>query len=220
MSFDPPKLYAITDTQLSGLSHAAQVVRLAAGGATLIQLREKNLSSRAFYDEATEALRVARDLGVKLIVNDRVDIALALRADGVHLGQTDLRSADARRLLGPSAIIGLSVHNEAQARSALRSPVDYLAAGPVFATKSKDNPDPVLGSGGLRAIRRIIGTIPLVAIGGIDHRNALEVLHAGADAIALISGLLSNPDGIESAARAMIRLWDPKTPENQRVQQI
>jgi len=212
MSFDLPKLYAITDTRLSGLSHAAQVTRLAAGGATLIQLRDKHLSSRAFYYEANEALRVARGLGVKLIVNDRVDIALALRADGVHLGQTDLPPEVARTLLGSDAIIGLSVHNEEQARNALHSSVDYLAAGPVFATKSKDNPDPVLRSGGLRAIRKVIGTTPLVAIGGIDHRHALEVFHAGADTIALISCLLSNPNGIESATRAFIRLVSSKTP--------
>lgn len=213
MSFDLPKLYAITDTRLSGLSHAAQVTRLAAGGANLIQLREKHLSSRAFYEEACDALRIARDLGVKLIVNDRVDIALALGADGIHLGQTDLPVEDARRLLGPNAIIGLSVHTEQQAGGALHSAVDYLAAGPVFATKSKDNPDPVLGIDGLRAIRKIIGTIPLVAIGGIDHRNALEVLH-GADAIALISAVLANPDGIEAATRTLLQLWNPKTPEN------
>lgn len=220
MSYDLPKLYAITDTRLSGLPHATQVTRLAAGGATLIQLREKRLSSRAFYEEGYKALRVARDLGVKLIVNDRVDIALALGADGVHLGQTDLPSEDARRLLGPNAIIGLSVHNDEQAGNALHSSVDYLAAGPVFATKSKDNPDPVLGLDGFRTIRKIIGTTPLVAIGGIDHRNAPDVFHAGADAIALISGLLANPDRIEAATRALIQLGVSKISGNQDVQQI
>jgi thiamine-phosphate pyrophosphorylase len=214
MSFDLPKLYAITDTRLSGLSHAAQVTRLAAGGAKLIQLREKHLSSRAFYEGACDALRVARELGVKLIVNDRVDIALTLGADGVHLGQTDLPTEDARRLLGPNAIIGLSVHNEEQAESAMHSSADYLAAGPVFATKSKDNPDPVLGINGLLAIRKTIGTIPLVAIGGIDHRNALDVLHAGADAIASISAVLANPIGIEAATLALIQLRNTKTSEN------
>ena len=206
MSFDLPKFYAITDTRVSGLSHGAQVTRLAAGGAKLIQVREKHLSSRAFYDEACDALRIARELGVKLLINDRVDIALALDADGVHLGQTDLPAESARRLLGPNAIIGLSLHSEEQARRAPLSAVDYLAAGPVFATKSKDNPDPVLGIDGLRAIRTVIGKMPLVAIGGIDHRNAFEVLHSGADAIASISAVLANPNGIEAATRALIQL--------------
>lgn len=212
MSFNPPKLYAITDARLSGLSHAEQVARLAAGGATLIQLREKHLPSRAFYQEAVATLAIARGLGVKVIINDRVDIALALRADGVHLGQDDLPPAAARELLGSDAIIGISVHNADQAKDALDLPIDYLAAGPVFPTRSKENPDPVLGLEGLRDIRQMIGTIPLVAIGGINLENARAVFEAGADAIALISALLSPPEEIEASTGRFLSLTPRKLP--------
>ncbi|HWS99520.1 MAG TPA: thiamine phosphate synthase [Pyrinomonadaceae bacterium] len=202
MRIDLPKIYPITDARLSGLSHAEQVKRLAAGGATFIQLREKRLPPREFYREAEEALRVARELGVRLIVNDRADIALALGADGVHLGQDDLPPAAARELLGARAVIGFSTHNEEQAREAVRLPVDYLAIGPVFQTPSKENPDPVVGLEGLRRVRRLVGQIPLVAIGGISPENAPEVLAAGADSIAVISLLLAgDPEGIERRTR-------------------
>lgn len=206
MSFHLPKLYAITDGRLSGLSHAEQLGRLAAGGATLIQLREKYLPSRAFYQEAEAAWLVARELGVKVIINDRVDIALALQACGVHLGQNDLPPEAARKLLGPSAIIGLSVHNAKQAKEAMGLPIDYLAAGPIFRTTSKDNPDPLLGLDELRDIRRMVGTIPLVAIGGINLANARAVFEAGADAIALISALLSKPADIKECTRSVLAL--------------
>ena len=209
MTFDLPQLYAITDMRVSDLSHAAQVGQLAAGGATLIQLREKHLPARYFCEEAEAAITTARSFGVKIIINDRVDIAMALQADGVHLGQTDLHPNAARKLLGPDAIIGLSVHNAAQARLALPLPVNYLAAGPIFPTVSKSNPDPVLGVEGLGQIRRVIGDFPLVAIGGISIMNASEVLAAGADSVALISGLLSTGD-IASTTRALLSLASPE----------
>jgi thiamine-phosphate pyrophosphorylase len=205
MTFDLPQLYAITDMRISGLSHAAQVGQLAAGGATLIQLREKHLAARYFYEEAEAAITTARSLGVKIIVNDRADIVTALQADGVHLGQTDLDARAARKLLGPDAIIGLSVHNEAQAHLALTLPVNYLAAGPIFPTVSKSNPDPVLGVEGLGQIRHIVGDFPLVAIGGISTANASEVFAAGADSVALISALLSTGD-IAATTRAFLSL--------------
>src|SRR5437879_3913067 len=119
------KLYPITDTRLSGLSQAAQVAQLIEGGATLIQLREKYLPAREFYQEAQEALRLARSRGSRIIINDRVDIALALKADGVHLGQDDLPPVAARKLLGADAIIGFSTHSAEQARTAIAMPVDY-----------------------------------------------------------------------------------------------
>lgn len=204
MSFHLPRLYAITDTRLSALSHAEQVVKLVRGGATLIQLREKHLPSGAFYQEADAAVRIARAHGVKVIINDRVDIALALQADGVHLGQHDLSPVAARRLLGSGAIIGVSVHNKEQAKDALVLPIDYLAAGPIFPTSSKQNPDPILGLDGLRYIRRTVGPIPLVAIGGINLERAGAVFKAGADAIALISALLSQPREIEANTRSFL----------------
>jgi len=186
-----PKLYPITDLRLSGLPHAEQVARLSRGGASLIQLREKNLSPREFYREAEQALLVARERGARIIINDRVDIALALGADGVHLGQEDLDAESARRLLGEAAIIGFSTHNIEQAIEAARHPLDYLAIGPIFNTTSKENPDPEIGLATLRRVRDALPrALPLVAIGGITRTNARAALEAGADAVAVIGDLL------------------------------
>jgi thiamine-phosphate pyrophosphorylase len=194
----PPKLYPITDRRLSGLSHAEQAARLIEGGATFIQLREKYLSPREFYREAEEALKVARARGAKLIINDRADIALALGADGVHLGQEDMPPEAARALLGGGAVIGFSTHSVGQAAAAARLPVDYIAVGPVFATGSKENPDPVLGLEGLRRVREAVGvSAKLVAIGGITRENAPSVLGAGTDSVAVISALLGREDPSE-----------------------
>jgi thiamine-phosphate pyrophosphorylase len=161
------------------------------GGATFIQLREKNLSAIDFYNEAKAALDVARQRGVTLIINDRADIARALSANGVHLGQDDLPPEAARKLLGPNAIIGYSTHNVTQAIAGAAFPVDYIAIGPIFETGTKANPDPVVGLEGLRAVRKAIGDIPLVAVGGITETNAAAVIDAGADSVAVISALLS-----------------------------
>lgn len=191
MPFELPKLYPITDRRLSGLSHAEQVARLVEGGAVFIQLREKHLSPREFYREAEEALKVARARGAKLIINDRADIALTLDADGVHLGQDDVPPEAARALLGEGAVIGFSTHSVEQAIAAARLPVDYIAVGPVFATTSKERPDPQVGLEGLRRVREAVGRIPLVAIGGVTRENAPSVLAAGADSVAVISALLS-----------------------------
>jgi thiamine-phosphate pyrophosphorylase len=207
------KLYPITDVRVSGLSHAEQVARLSAGGATMVQLREKHLSPRQFYVEAEEALRVARERGVRLLINDRVDIALALGADGVHLGQDDLGPPAARRLLGPAAIIGFSTHNLEQATEAARLPVDYIAVGPIFPTSSKENPDPTVGVEELRRVRLAIGTIPLVAIGGITRLNARAAISAGADSVACISDLLARPAEIERRTREFIHSLETQKPE-------
>ncbi|HEX8775759.1 MAG TPA: thiamine phosphate synthase [Pyrinomonadaceae bacterium] len=206
-------LYPITDVRVSGLSHAEQVARLGAGGATLVQLREKHLSPREFYLEARAALRVARERGVRLIINDRVDIALALGADGVHLGQDDLGPEAARRLLGDDAIIGFSTHNIEQAKEAARLPVDYIAIGPVYPTSSKENPDPVVGVEELRRIRRAIGPTPLVAIGGITRLNARAALSAGAESVACISDLLARPAEIADRTREFIHRLQTQKPE-------
>lgn len=183
------RVYPLTDRRLSGLSHVGQVSVLSEGGATVIQLREKVLSPREFYKEAAEALRVAHARGVKIIVNDRVDIALALNADGVHLGQDDLPPEAARRLLGNEAIIGFSTHNLEQAMHAAKMPIDYVAIGPIFATTTKQTSNPPVGLEGLRHLRDTLGTIPLVAIGGITSKNGPDVVQAGADAIALVSDI-------------------------------
>ncbi|MER3427965.1 MAG: thiamine phosphate synthase, partial [Pyrinomonas sp.] len=163
-----PRVYPITDRRLAGLSHAEQVAQLTTGGAKLIQLREKQLEAGPFYEQARAAVRVARTHGALIIINDRVDIALAVEADGVHLGQTDLPPEAARRLLGQKAIIGFSTHNVEQAVAATGLPIDYLAIGPIFPTASKEKPDPVVGLEGLKRVRASLKglPLPLVAIGG------------------------------------------------------
>ena len=180
------RLYPLTDRQLSKLSHAEQVSQLSEGGAKIVQLREKSLSPLEFYREAEEAVRVAREFGLTIIINDRVDIALALKADGVHLGQDDMPPDAARRILGPHAIIGFSTHNVEQAQLAAAMPVDYVAIGPIFATLTKQAGNAPLGLDGLSLVRQSIGGLPLVAIGGITIENSLSVLSAGADALSLI----------------------------------
>ena len=199
-----PKLYPITDTYISRLSHAEQIKQMVAGGATLIQLREKTASPREFYEAASEAVRVAREFGIKLIINDRVDIALAVGADGVHLGQDDLPPDKAREILGEQAIIGYSTHDLKQALAADSLPIDYLAVGPVFQTSTKENPDPVVGLALIKQLQTQISK-PLVAIGGIRLENAKLVLEAGADSVAVIADLFSTAD-IASRIHAFFRL--------------
>lgn len=198
---DLPRIYAITDRRLTGLSHCEQVRDLAAGGASLVQLREKHLSPRDFYEEALEAVEFAHANGVRIIINDRVDIALATKADGVHLGQTDLAPRHARMILGVDAMIGYSTHSVAQAIEALSEGVDYIAIGPVFPTGTKENPDEVVGTDGVKAVRMAIGPIPLVAIGGISAESVGSVLRAGADSAAIVSAILSFSDGIDAGYR-------------------
>ena len=178
--------------------------RLCAGGATLIQLREKQMSPRGFYEAAKRALLVARSYGARVIINDRADLALALAADGVHLGQDDLPPSAARALLGKDAIIGFSTHTLEQAKAASTLPVDYVAFGPIFETQSKANPDAVVGLEGLRLVREAIGEMPLVAIGGIALPDVEKALAAGADSVAVISLLLANPNEIEARTRAIL----------------
>jgi thiamine-phosphate pyrophosphorylase len=196
-----PKIYPITDTRLTTLSHTAQVEKLINGGALFIQLREKYASPKEFYDDAKSALESARQTRVKIIINDRVDLALALQADGVHLGQDDLPPAKAREILGEKAIIGFSTHSIGQAIEAARLPIDYLAIGPVFATTTKENPEKTVGIEGVRRVREAIGDFPLVAIGGITAENFREVFRAGADSVAVIKSILFPPAKIEENLR-------------------
>ena len=201
MGLNLPKIYPITDTRLTKLSHTAQVEKLIDGGALIIQLREKYASPKEFYDDAKTAIEIARQNSVKIIINDRVDIALALEADGVHLGQDDLPPAEARRILGENAIIGFSTHSIEQAISAAQLPIDYAAIGPVFATATKENPDETVGIEGVRRVREAIRDFPLVAIGGIGAENFREVFQAGADSVAVIKSLLFPPDKIAENLR-------------------
>lgn len=158
-----------------------------------------------FYEQAKAALAVAERSGVKLIINDRVDVALAIGAHGVHLGQDDLPPEAARKLLGAAAILGYSTHNVDQALEAVKLPIDYLAIGPIFPTTSKPDTFPVIGLKGLRAVRRAIGNFPLVAIGGITHANARDAIEAGADSVAVISALLADPNRITETTRSLIQ---------------
>lgn len=196
MKFTLPKIYPITDTRISRLSHLEQVRRLVAGGALIIQLREKAEPAGEFYRAAVEAVDHARRYGTKIIINDRADIALAAGADGVHLGQDDLPPEHARKLLGSEAIIGFSTHSIEQAREALALPIDYLAIGPIFKTSTKKDPDPVVGLEGLRMVREAAASLQIVAIGGIDSQNAASVFAAGASSVAMISGIVSEPEQI------------------------
>jgi thiamine-phosphate pyrophosphorylase len=171
---------------------------LIAAGATLIQLRDKSQPEqmRRFLSCARELRRVTLDRAT-LIINDRVDICLAADADGVHLGQDDLSPESARKIFdqvkdGKTRLIGFSTHNLSQLREADSLPIDYIAIGPVFATGSKANPDPVVGLEGVRQARQVTRK-PLVAIGGITRQNCAQVKAAGADAVAVISDLLESP---------------------------
>lgn len=186
-----PNVYPITNVELAGMPHAAQIRELAEAGCRFVQIREKSASSRAFYEEVLLSLQISKEYGMKVIVNDRVDITIAAKAHGVHLGQDDLPPAEARKLLGDDAIIGYSTHSVQQAIEAARQPIDYLAIGPIFSTKTKENPDPVVGLEGVRQVREAIGDLPLVAIGGIGLKNIAEVISSGADSAAIISGLFS-----------------------------
>ena len=206
---DAGRVYPLTDTRLSSLSHADQVLRFSEGGARVVQLREKHLSSGQFHDQAAAAVHAARARGMTIIINDRVDVALAVAADGVHLGQDDLPPDAARRLLGDRAIIGFSTHNLEQALEASCMPINYIAFGPIFGTSSKENPDPTVGLAGLATVRQAIPKIPIVAIGGINHQNAAEVIKAGADAVAVISALLVPPTEIATRTRRLLARLSP-----------
>ncbi|SPE40096.1 Thiamine-phosphate synthase [Candidatus Sulfopaludibacter sp. SbA3] len=186
-----PRLYPILDTgTLSPLGISLETVAAAFldGGAGILQIRHKGHWGRDLFDSARQLARLCAEAGAQLIVNDRADFALLLGA-GLHVGQDDLAPRDARKLMGPDAVIGFSSHNANQLATAGGEPVSYLAIGPVFATASKDKPGPVVGLEELRRCRALVEQ-PLVAIGGITLENALDVLRAGADSVAVIAGLL------------------------------
>lgn len=176
----------------------------------MIQLREKHDSPRDFYAFADEAIQIAKKYGAGIIINNRVDIAFALRADGVHLGQDDLPPTKAREILGLDAIIGYSTHSVRQAQDALSLPIDYVAIGPIFHTGTKENHHAPLGLKGLRDVRKSVGDITLVAIGGITKESLKAVFDAGADSAAMIGGIVSDPAKIEDRMRDLIKLSAPK----------
>jgi len=188
--FTAPRFYPIIDTAtLAGTAFSPVQVaeEAAAAGAKILQYRHKNNWTQYEFDEAKTIAGICKEAGILFIVNDRADFAHLLGA-GLHIGQDDLPPQAARHVVS-RAVIGFSTHNAAQLRGAAGAPVDYLSLGPVFATKSKARPDPVIGLDGLRALRPLTSK-PLVAIGGITLENAPDVLAAGADSVAVISGIV------------------------------
>jgi thiamine-phosphate pyrophosphorylase len=194
MSFSLSRFYAIIDPSQTGGRSPLEVCEVLLGaGVRLIQYRDKQASSRELFENSQSLAERVRRAGGIFMVNDRADVAWVAGAHGVHVGQEDLPVESARRIVGPEGIVGYSTHDLAQLAEAGGSTADYVAYGPIFATRSKENPDPVVGLEGLRAARRATRK-PLVAIGGITLETARAVLEAGADSLAVISDLLSAPD--------------------------
>jgi thiamine-phosphate pyrophosphorylase len=194
------RLYVLTDSRAArGRSMIELIAAALEGGATAIQLRDKSSDARAQVALGRELRRLTREAGALFIVNDRVDVAYAVEADGVHLGQDDLPAATARAILGPSAIVGGSAGNPAELARSLAEGVDYLGVGPMYPTPSKGDAGPAIGPVGLAGIRAATD-LPIVGVGGIEGDNLAPVLTAGADGIALISAVLGAPD-VRAAAR-------------------
>lgn len=211
------RLNAIVDVSLRVIGDLAGLAALAAtNGATIIQYRDKDASTRVLVEQAVEIRKALAGSGVPLVINDRVDVALAAQADGVHLGRDDLDAASARKLLGPDAIIGLTVKNHADAEAAIAAPVDYACIGGVFETLSKKNPDPPVGIEGFAALRSLLTHrrtgLPVGAIAGIDAARAGEVMRAGASGVAVISSIFRAAN-IAEATRAIRKVVDESLAE-------
>ena len=194
-------LYAVTDRAWVGRQSLYEQVESALrGGATMVQLREKQLDAEGILREARELAHLCKQYGVPFILNDNVDLALACGADGVHVGQDDLAAAEARRKLGPDKIVGVSAHNVAEALAAVRDGADYLGSGAVFGSTTKTNVH-ALPHETLREICRAVD-IPVVAIGGITKDNLPQLAGTGIDGVALVSAIFAAPD-IEAECRAL-----------------
>jgi thiamine-phosphate pyrophosphorylase len=206
------RLNAIVDPERAGgYAIADLAARCARGGATLVQLRNKHSETRALIEEARAIKQALAPFAVPFVVNDRVDVAMASGADGVHLGRDDMAVEDARRLLGPNAIVGLSIKSVAEAEAARLDLVDYVGSGGVYATSSKQQKNAPIGPAGLArvvaALRRRAPVLPVCGISGIDASNAAEVIAAGADGVAVISALSLVPSP-ETAARQLRDIVD------------
>jgi len=188
-----PPIYAILDPDLASGPLVNLAETLANAGVRLMQLRNKRASARQVYEQARELVATVSPIGVRLIVNDRPDIAAMSGAQGVHVGQNDLPVEEARKICRPPRWVGVSTHSLEQLREADRTSADYIAVGPIFPTGTKENPDPVVGVDFLRAVRQMTRK-PLVAIGGITAESAAEVFCAGADSVAVIRDLVGATD--------------------------
>ncbi|MET0389640.1 MAG: thiamine phosphate synthase [Polyangiales bacterium] len=186
-------VYLVTDPRLSGARGVVEVVRAAiAGGVTLVQLRDPEAKTGPLVELARALVALLRPAGIPLIINDRVDVALAADADGVHVGQRDMTPADVRALIGPRPIVGQSVTSLAQLATVPRDHVDYLGVGPIFATQTKPDASTPIGPAGLAAISAQ-SDWPIVAIGGLGPSNAAEAIRAGADGVAVVSAICAHP---------------------------
>ncbi len=205
-------LYVILDPSVSSDRSLVEVLNVSAtAGAKIFQYRNKTASMKAAYAEALPLRKAAQELGVLFIVNDRCDLALAVDADGVHLGQGDLPLDLARKVMGPDKLIGISTHNREQVAAATAGRPNYLGFGPIFTPGSKSDHDPVVGLQGLRAIRSVTA-LPIFAIGGITADLAEEVIRAGADGVAVISAILKAPDISQAVTDFVSRVSTPISP--------
>jgi thiamine-phosphate pyrophosphorylase len=197
-------VYLVTDRACCGARSVEEVVSAAIdAGVTLVQLRDKNIDARPMLALGRRLLELLRPAGIGLIVNDRIDVALALDAEGVHIGQQDMPYAEARRQLGPTKIIGVSVGSEAEARQAAGWDVDYVGVGPVYPTATKQDAGMALGADETARLARISGH-RAVAIGGIDVTNAAALYAAGLEGVAVISAICAAPDP-GAATRSLVR---------------
>ncbi len=200
-------LYLVTDANLSrGRSHREIVEAAILGGVTVVQYREKQASTRRMIDEALELRDLCRRHGVPFIVNDRVDVALAVEADGVHVGQDDMPASLARRLIGHDKILGVSAENVEQALAAQADGADYIGASPIFATPTKPDAPQPMGVAGLLQMARAC-PLPIVAIGGLNATNAGSMIRAGAAGVAVVSAIVSAED-VQSAASELRHVID------------
>ena len=205
-------LYIILDPMVSPDRPLLDVLKVSAlAGAKLFQYRNKTASMKEAYAEALPLRKIAHELGVLFIVNDRCDLALAVDADGVHLGQGDLSLHLARKVMGPDKLIGISTHNREQVVAATAGGPDYLGFGPIFTPSSKTDHDPVVGVAGLTAIRSLT-RLPVFAIGGITVDRTAEVMRAGADGVAVISAILRAPDISQAVNGFVSRVSRPTSP--------
>jgi thiamine-phosphate pyrophosphorylase len=205
-----PRLYVILDAALLTVPETECAQRLAAAGVRLLQYRNKQASARELFESSKRLSCLLVPQGVTFVVNDRADVAAAAEASGVHVGQEDLGAEEARLVVGAARFVGASTHNLEQFQRAAASSADYIAVGPIFATGTKSNPDPVVGTQFIRSVRPITDK-PIVAIGGITLERAPEIIESGADSVAVISDILLAPDPGQRA-RQYIKLLEAAKP--------
>ncbi len=205
-----PRLYVILDAGMRTEPARVTASKLMDAGVRLLQYRAKKAPAREMLENARELAQSARERGATLIVNDRPDVAYLAGASGVHVGREDLGVDEARAVIGPEKLVGISTHNLEQFEEAMKSSADYIAVGPIFATSTKENPDPVVGLEFLRRVRRLTSK-PIVAIGGIKLERAAEVIEAGADSVAVIRDIVQAADPAQKARQFIERLEAAKT---------